>query len=49
MKHRNLTYELVTRLSRQYSSRFEFQKGDKAAYNKALKNKLIDELFPKTK
>ena len=42
MKHRNLTYELVTRLSRQYSSRFEFQKGDKAAYNKALKEGWIE-------
>jgi len=42
MKHRILTYDLVTRISQQYSSRFEFQKGDKAAYNKALKEGWID-------
>lgn len=42
MRHRVLSYDLVTRISKQYSSRFEFQKGDKAAYNKALKEGWID-------
>lgn len=42
MQRRDLTYELVTSIAQQYSSRFEFQKGDKAAYNKALKEGWID-------
>jgi len=42
MKHRKLTYELVTSISHMYSSRFEFQMGDKAAYNKALKEGWLD-------
>ena len=42
MRHRALTYELVTSISRQFSSRFEFQRGDKAAYNKALKEGWLD-------
>ena len=42
MEHRVLSYDLVTRISKQYSSRFEFQKGDRAAYNKALKKGWIE-------
>lgn len=42
MRHRVLTYELVTSISHQYSSRVEFQKGDKSAYNKALKEGWLD-------
>lgn len=42
MGKRILTYDFVTQISKQYASRFEFQKGDKAAYNKALKEGWID-------
>ena len=42
MEHRVLSYDLVARISKQYSSRFEFQKGDRAAYNKALKKGWIE-------
>lgn len=42
MGKRVLTYDFVTQISQKYSSRYEFQKGDKAAYNKALNEGWID-------
>lgn len=42
MGKRILSYDLVRQISQQYSSRFEFQKGDKAAYNKAVKEGWIN-------
>lgn len=38
----NFTVESVTEIAKQFSSRFDFQKGDKAAYNWALKNGCLD-------
>lgn len=42
MKHRKLTYDVVIASSRRFTSRYEFQLGDKASYHKALKMGWID-------
>lgn len=42
MVRRQLTYDFVVASSKRFASRYEFQLGDKASYNKALKNGWID-------
>ena len=43
------TYEACYEEAKKYKTRYSFELGNSTAYNNALKNKWLDEFFPKNK